>query len=130
MLTYVSYPNLFQTSTAPRDTRPSEASVRLAADMDPDTVTFFLRMTADIFMLANHIGRPLYRSATSESLGTALTASPVDRTRAWRRVYVRASCLLARCHADASEETLRGELANAFKRLQQFVRENADLEGA
>ena len=95
--------------------------------MEADTVKFFLRMTADISMLATHIGMPLYRTAASESLGTALTASPEGRTRAWRRVYARTSGLLARCTEDASADTLRGELAEAFARLQQFVRENADL---
>ena len=127
MLIYASYSNLLETSTAPPDGGLELASVRLAAAMDADTVTFFLRMIADISVLAARIQRPFYRSAASESLGAALTASPIDRTLAWRRVYILTSCLLARCTADASAETFRGEFAKAFRRLQQFVYENADL---
>lgn len=126
MLTYASYPNLSEASTPPRAGRPSKASVRLAA-MDADTLEFVLRMTADVAMLAIHIRRPLYFSTTPGTLGSALTASPINRTRAWRRLYVRTFCLLARFTADASPETLRGALPEAFSRLQQFVRENADL---
>jgi hypothetical protein len=127
MLTYASYSNLFETSIARREAPPDQASVRLAAAMDADTVRFFLRMTADISVLAAYIRRPLYRSAVPGSLGTALTAAPADRSRAWRRVYVQSSCLLARCVEDASPETFHGALANAFARLQKFVSENADL---
>lgn len=127
MLTYESYSNVFEPSTTPLDCRPDEASLRLA---EADAIKFFLRMMADVSVLTTYVGLPLYRGAASRSLGTALMASPADRTSAWRDLHVRISCLLARCSRNASPETFRGELAGAFGRLQQFVSENVDLARA
>jgi hypothetical protein len=125
MLTYASYSNLLQASTPARGYTVNQASE--LTDSNADTMRFFLQMSADISMLATHIGRPLYRNAVPGNLGVALTASPADRARAWRRLYVQTSCLLARCTADAPAGPLRGELIEAFARLEQFVCENADL---
>jgi hypothetical protein len=109
------------------DTAPPAVALVLAPDLDDDTRQFHARMTSDISTLAMHIGSSSYGNAAAQSLWETLTAPPAARTASWRRLYVQLLSLGAACAAHAPAADVREEFAQALKRLEQFLRENADL---
>jgi hypothetical protein len=108
----------------PPDTVPFAAL--LTADLENDGLEFYLRMAHDIETVAAETNRPVEAADLADSLLTALVASAASRTAAWRQFYRGVRTLVAgfapAVYADAPRD-----LSPAFRRLRQFVRENADL---
>jgi hypothetical protein len=101
----------------------------LAADLEDDGLQFYLRMASDIGTVAGEMNRPTDGARVAESLLDALVATPAGRTAAWRQFY-RGVRTLVSGFAPAVPDGARRDLAPAFRRLRQFVRENADLADA
>jgi hypothetical protein len=95
----------------------------LAADLEDDGIELYLRMSGDIVMVAHETNRSNEGDRLAESLLNALVAAPAARTKAWRAFY-RGVRTLVSGFTPALSDTA------AFRRLRQFVRENADLADA
>ena len=108
----------------PPETLPFAAL--MTADLTNDGLAFFRRMTRDIETTANETNRPTEAADLADALLTALVATPADRTAAWRQFYRGVRTLVGGFAPTASADGLR-DLSPAFRRLRQFVRENADL---
>ena len=91
----------------------------LSADLENDGLEFYLRMTRDIGTVAAQTNHPGEGADLADALLTALVSTPAGRTAAWRRFYRGVRKLVAG-FAPAG-------ISPAFRRLRQFVRENADL---
>jgi hypothetical protein len=105
---------------------PSKAlsfAALLAADLEDDALEFYLRMSDDIVTVADETNRSNEGDRLAESLLNAVVAMPGARTKAWRAFY-RGIRTLVSGFAPALSDTA------AFRRLRQFVRENADLADA
>jgi hypothetical protein len=98
----------------------------LAPDLGSDGLEFYLRTSRDISTVADATNRPTEGADLADALLTALVATPAGRTAAWRRFYRGVRSLVAGFTPTGSGNTRR-DLAPAFTRLRQFVRENADL---
>jgi hypothetical protein len=96
------------------------------ADLENDGLEFYLRMSRDIATVAGETNRPTLGADLADLLLTALVATPAGRTAAWRQVYRGVRTLVAGFAPDVPAGSRRG-LSPAFRRLRQFVRENADL---
>jgi hypothetical protein len=108
---------------------PSDAlpfAALLAADLEDDGLEFYLRMSRDISTVARETNRSPEGARLAELLLGALVATPTGRTAAWRRFY-RGVRRLAAGFAPAVPDDARRDLDPAFRRLRQFVFENADL---
>jgi len=97
-----------------------------AADLEDDGLEFYLRMSRDIGTVARETNRSTEGARLAELLLDALVATPARRTAAWRRFY-RGVRTLAAGFAPAVPDDARRDLDPAFRRLRQFVFENADL---
>ncbi len=91
----------------------------LKADLEDDGLEFYLRMSRDIETVAAETERRTDGADLADALLTALVATPAGRTASWRQFYRGVRRLVA---GFAPREHVP-----AFKRLRQFVRENADL---
>ena len=100
----------------------------LAADLEDDGLDFYFRMSRDIGTVAGETNRPTEGARVAESLLDALVVAPAGRTAAWQQFY-RGVRTLVSGFAPAVPDDARRDLAPAFRRLRQFVRENADLAG-
>jgi len=98
----------------------------LTADLENDGLEFYLRMTHDIGTVAAETHRPTEAADLADSLLTALVAAPAGRTAAWRQFYRGVRTLVGGFAPPVYAEAPR-DLSPAFRRLRQFVRENADL---
>jgi hypothetical protein len=98
---------------------PSRAAAPSTADLENDGLEFYLRMTRDIETVAGQTNRPAEGADLADSLLTALVATPAARTTAWRQFHRGVRALVAGFAPGISSP--------AFRRLRQFVRENADL---
>jgi hypothetical protein len=98
----------------------------LAADLEDDGLEFYLRMSRDIGTVADQTNRSPEGVRLAEWLLDALVTTPAGRTAAWRRFYRGVRKLVAG-FAPAVPEDARRDLDPAFRRLRQFVFENADL---
>jgi hypothetical protein len=108
----------------PPNTLPFAAP--LTVDVANDGLEFYLRMTHDIEAMAGATNRPTEAADLADSLLTALVATPVSRPAAWRQFYRGVRTLVAGFAPAMSADAPR-DLSPAFRRLRQFVRENADL---
>jgi hypothetical protein len=95
-------------------------------DFEADGLGFYLRMSRDIGTVAAETNRPAEGADLADALLTALLATPAGRTAAWRRLYRGVRGLVAGFAPDGP----RRDLGPAFRRLRQFVRENAGLADA
>jgi hypothetical protein len=95
----------------------------LAADLADDELDFYLRMSGDMVTVADETNHSNEGDRLAESLLDALVSTPGGRTKAWREFY-RGVRRLVSGFAPALSDTA------AFRRLRQFVRENADLADA
>ena len=98
----------------------------LALDLEGDGLQFFLRMSRDIGTIAAATNRCAEGADLADLLLTALVAARAERTAAWRRLYRGVRSLVAGFAPAGSGDASRS-LSPAFRRLRQFVRENADL---
>lgn len=108
---------------------PSDAlpfAALLAADLEDDGLEFYLWMSHDISTVADAMNRPAEGARVAEALLDALVAASTGRTIAWRQFYRGVRTLVAG-FAPAARDDAPRDLAPAFGRLRQFVRENADL---
>ncbi|HEV8019899.1 MAG TPA: hypothetical protein VGP41_01475 [Candidatus Lustribacter sp.] len=98
----------------------------LTAELENDGLEFFLRMSGDIGTVARETNRPTAGDDLADLLLTALVAAPAGRTAAWQQLYRGVRTLVAG-FAPVPSAGARPDLSSAFRRLRQFVRENADL---
>ena len=92
----------------------------LQADLEADGLEFYLQMSGDIGTVAADRNQPAEGDRLAELLLNALlVAGPAARRDAWRQFYRGVRTLVAGFAPD--------EHAPEFRRLRQFVRENADL---
>jgi hypothetical protein len=98
----------------------------LAAELEDDGLEFYLRMSRDVATVAEEKQRPAEGALLAESLLNALIATPIQRAIAWRQFYRGVRSLVAG-FAPAVPADAHRDLMPAFRRLRQFVRENADL---
>lgn len=96
----------------------------LTADIENDGLEFYLRVTHDIGTVARETNRPTEAADLTDTLLTALVAAPASRTAAWQQFYRGVRTLVAGFAPSADAPR---DLSPAFRRLRQFVRENADL---
>jgi hypothetical protein len=97
----------------------------LTADLENDGLEFFLRMSGDLGTVARETNRSA-GDDLSDLLLTALVAAPDGRTAAWQQLY-RGVRSLVHGFVPAASAGGQGDLSPAFRRLREFVRENADL---
>ncbi len=101
----------------------------LAAELEADGLEFYLRMTRDVGTVACQTNRFSEGADLADVLLTALIAAPTGRTASWRQFYRGVRSLVAGFAPAGPADSLR-DLSPAFRRLRQFVRENADLADA